>query len=372
MLPSYFGYGGVMEKYYMAAFHLVEGIGSATLVKLVNFFGSAQNAWIADRNCLISSRLLSETVCNNLISHREKIDVHKLAEQWEKRNIKICTLDEDEYPILLRSIFNPPAIIYYRGVLPSNENIIAIVGARRATAYGKNVAGMLASGLAERGFWVVSGGARGIDTAAHLGALNKGKTIAVLGCGVDIIYPPENKKLFDSIAEAGAVVSEYPPGTPVHAAHFPARNRIISGFSKGTIIVEAAEKSGALITADFALEQGRDVFAVPGSIFSSSSKGTNNLIKQGAKLVDSIDDIAEEYGVNRNSSEEKKEMELSQEELTIYSILTCDTPLGIDEIVIKTKLSSSKVALILLHLELRGLITGHGQRYVRAAREGIN
>ncbi|MGI6092482.1 MAG: DNA-protecting protein DprA [Veillonellaceae bacterium] len=361
-----------MDKYYLAAFHMVEGIGNAGLQRLVDFFGGAKNAWFADRKSLFSSRLFSDTICNNLLDHREKIDVHKIAAEWEKKRIKLCTISDEEYPNLLRNTFKPPVILYYRGTLPAaNDYTIAIVGARRATAYGKNAAGMLAAELAASGFWVVSGGARGIDSSAHAGALKNGRTIAVLGSGVDVVYPPENRRLFDNIAEAGAVVSEYPPGTLVHAAHFPARNRIISGLSLGTIIIEAARKSGALITADFALEQGRDVFAVPGSIFSELSKGTNYLIKQGAKLVDSASDILEEYDIKANT--QQKDNELSIEEMQIYSVLSYEVPIGIEKIVMKTNLTPSVVTYILLQLELRGLVDGQsGQRYVRVAREGIN
>lgn len=362
-----------MDKYYLAAFHMADGIGNAGLQKLVGFFGSAEKAWLADRKSLFSSRLFSDTICNNLLDHREKIDVHKIAAGWEKQSIKLCTIYDEKYPSLLKNIFNPPIMLYYRGTLPSdNDNTIAIVGARRATAYGKNAASTLAAELAANGFWVVSGGARGIDTSAHLGALKNGSTIAVLGSGVDIVYPPENRKLFERIAEAGVVISEYPPGTLAHSAFFPARNRIISGLSRGTIIVEAARKSGALITADFALEQGRDVFAVPGSMFSELSKGTNHLIKQGAKLVDSVSDVLEEYDIEK-VSQQLKDSELSCDEMKIYSVLSFEIPLGIEEIVMKTNLTPSAVAYILLQLELRGLADGQsGQRYIRVAREGIS
>lgn len=360
-----------MEKYYLAALQMVDGIGSVSINRLTGFFGSAEQVWQAHRNDLALCGVFTEKVCNNLFNHREKIDVHKLAADWDKKGIKICTLSEAEYPSLLRNIYNPPIILYYRGILPSNERLLAIVGARRATAYGKNTARLFAAELAEQGFIVVSGGARGIDTEAHLGAVDKGQTIAVMGCGVDIIYPPENKRLFTMIAESGAIISEYPPGTSAHPAFFPARNRLISGLSLGTLIVEAAQKSGALITADFALEQNRDVFAVPGSIFSELSKGTHQLIKQGAKLVQSVSDILEEYGFEANEPQ-VEDSSLTHDETAVYSVLTYDFPIGIEEIVMKTNLTPSIVTYILLQLELRGLVAGQsGQRYVRAAREGI-
>lgn len=360
-----------MEKYYLTALQMVSGIGRARLKALVDFFGSAQHAWQADRRNLFLCGCLDESTCNNLLASREKIDIHKLANQWEKHGIKICAVDDQEYPALLRHTFNPPMVLYYRGKLPVTENIIAIVGSRRASVYGKNTAQMLAAGLASAGIWVVSGAARGIDSAAHQGALTEGYTMAVLGCGVDVVYPPENAKLLALIAEKGCIISEYPPGTSPHASYFPARNRIINGVARGVVVVEAAEKSGALITADFALEEGRDVFAVPGSIFSESSKGAHRLIKQGAKLVDSANDILSEYDL-MPENEECSLPALTSEETAVYNVLTFDNPLSIEEIVQQANLESSTVTYILLQLELRGLVTGHsGQRYVRAAREGI-
>jgi DNA processing protein len=255
--------------------------------------------------------------------------------------------------------------------LPQNDKLIAIVGSRKATAYGKNVAGMLAASLTEAQVGIVSGAARGIDTAAHLGALEQGYTIAVLGSGVDIAYPPENAKLLSRIAERGVIISEYAPGVIAHPGHFPARNRIINGLSRGVIVVEAAEKSGALITADFALEEGRDVFAVPGSIFAGNSKGTNKLIKMGAKLVENAGDILEEYGWEARQCNQA-EPELTQEEKNVYSMLNYEEPIGIEEIVTKLNVPPATAAYILLQLSLRGLTVEHSdQRYTCTAREGI-
>jgi DNA processing protein len=360
-----------MEKIYLAALQMVSGIGNARLKGLISFFGSAQQAWLASKRDLFLSGCLDETIYNKLLIHREKIDIYTLACEWEKKGIRICSCSDIEYPKLLLNTFNAPQVLYYRGTLPSTDNLIAIVGARKASAYGKNIAQLLGSELAEEGLWVVSGAARGIDTAAHQGALTKGCTIAVLGCGVDINYPPENHKLLDKIAECGAVVSEYAPGTIAHPGHFPARNRIINGLSRGVVVVEAAERSGALITADFALEEGRDVFAVPGSIFSASSKGTHQLIKQGAKLIDSAMDILEEYNLAA-TKRESQSLEFTVEEAMVYELLPCDNPLGIEEIVMKTKLGIATITYILLQFELRGLAIEHsGRRYLRCAKEGI-
>jgi len=360
-----------VDKIYLAALQMVPGIGSARLKSLISFFGSAELAWQASRRDLFLCGCLDETIYNKLLIHREKIDIYKLAGEWEKQGIHICALPDLEYPQLLLNTFNAPYVFYYRGILPTTENMIAIVGARHASPYGKNIATRLGSELAEAGVWVVSGAARGIDTAAHQGALTKGYTVAVLGCGVDVNYPPENSKLLSHIAECGVVISEYPPGTMAHPGQFPARNRIISGLSRGVIVVEAAEKSGALITADFALEEGRDVFAVPGSIFSESSKGTHRLIKQGAKLIDSTADILEEYNIGL-TNKKGSVIELSTDEETVYEVLTYDTPIGIEEIIMQANLNPATVTYILLQLELRGLAIEHsGKRYLRIAKEGI-
>jgi DNA processing protein len=262
-------------------------------------------------------------------------------------------------------------VLYYRGNLPVNDKLVAVVGSRKASVYGKSAASMLASTLAASNVGVVSGAARGIDTAAHEGAMEKGYTIAVLGSGVDVCYPPENAKLLAQIAETGAVISEYAPGVMAHPGHFPARNRIINGLARGVIVIEAAEKSGALITADFALEEGRDVFAVPGSIFARSSKGANRLIKQGAKLVDSATDVLEEYGWE-TAQTNKTVSVLTSDEHAVYSLLNYEEPIGIEAIVTKLNVLPATAAYILLQLSLRGLTVEHsGQRYTSAVREGI-
>lgn len=360
-----------MEQYYLAALQMVSGIGSSRIKALVDFFGSARQAWLADQGDLFLSKCLDNTTYNNLLGQRDKIDIHKLAEQLVKKGIGICTLSDEAYPALLRNTFNPPYVLYYRGTLPVSDRLMAIVGSRKATPYGKNAASMLAAALAAADVGIVSGAARGIDTAAHQGALEQGYTIAVLGSGVDIVYPPENAKLLAAIADKGAVISEYAPGVPPHPGYFPARNRIINGLARGVIVVEAAEKSGALITADFALEEGRDVFAVPGSIFTNSSKGTNKLIKQGAKLTDSVADILEEYGWDSRKGNQTLPV-MSDEEKAVYSLLNYEDPIGIEEIVTKLNVMPAAAAYILLQLSLQGLTVEHsGQRYTCAAREGI-
>lgn len=355
-----------MERYYWAAFRLIPGFGNSRIKSLVSFFGSAQTAWKAARRDLFLCGCLDVADCNNLLAEREKIDVHKIAQEWEQKGIRLCRPPDGEYPALLKTIFDPPQVLFYRGQLPGDQPLIAIVGARRASAYGKNAASFLASQLVSAGFAVVSGAARGIDTAAHNGALEGGRTFAVLGCGVDVSYPAENKRLLEKIAEQGAVISEHPPGTPPLPGFFPARNRIISGLSRGVVVVEAAEKSGALITADFALEEGRDVFAVPGSIFSETSRGTHRLIKQGAKLVERAADILEEYGLDGDAEPEIPAAPLTADESAVYKALNCENPLTVDEIVLKTNMTPQVAAYILLQLELRDLVAqSGGQRYIR-------
>jgi DNA processing protein len=291
-----------------------------------------------------------------------------LLDSWRDRGISVVARKDSSYPVLLQTIYNPPELLFYRGFLPPHDQLIAIVGTRRASAYGRNAAKSLASTVAASGFWVVSGAARGIDTAAHLGAIEQGKTIAVLGCGVDISYPAENAKLLCQIAASGAVLSEYPPGTPPARGLFPARNRIISGLSRGVAVIEAGEKSGALITADAALDQNRDVFAVPGSIFSQQSRGSHNLIKQGAKLIDCAADILEEYQINYMTNKELPQ--LTPDQTAVYSVLTSDVPLALEEIVMRTNLAVATVSYILLQFELQGIAHADGQCYLRSAWEG--
>ncbi|WP_312522635.1 DNA-processing protein DprA [Anaerospora sp.] len=359
-----------MKNIHLAALHMVPGVGHARIKSLVAYFGDAEQAWLASKDDLRLSGCLDEMLCNKIVICREKIDVSKLLENWERKGIRIVSLGEAEYPALLANTYNPPAVLYYRGTLPVSDKLISIVGSRRATAYGRNVCKMLASQLAAAGIGVVSGAARGIDSAAHSGALEEGYTIAVLGNGVDICYPPENARLFEQIVEKGSLLSEYPPGTNPQPKLFPARNRIINGLSRGVLVVEAAERSGSLITADFALEEGRDVFAVPGSILSKTSKGTHYLIKQGAKLVDCAADILDEYGWGGFQRECKPQL-LSTEEQSVYHVLQADNPVGIDEIVSQTQLPVPTVTHILLQLELQDLAIGYGgQRYMRTAREG--
>lgn len=282
-----------------------------------------------------------------------------------KNKFKVFTVKDNGYPANLRYIFDPPQTLYASGSIVQEDNLaIAIVGSRRATYYGLKNAESLSFELATRGITIVSGLARGVDSAAHRAALKAGgRTIAVLGSGLNVIYPPENKELSEKIAKSGAVISEFALDTPPYRANFPRRNRIISGLSLGVIVVEAARKSGALITANCALEQGREVFALPGKIDSFTSSGTHNLIKQGAKLVESIEDVIEELEalrflqINQSKSKEKIEVELDlpEEEKQVYVCLGI-APLHIDDIIQRSVFSYGKLLTSLLKLEHRKLI----------------
>lgn len=255
---------------------------------LRDFYEAGREAWLLE-GCFTNKEL--EKLCSFSAA-----DAAALVEYCGKIGQNIVTPDHAEYPELLREIRNPPCVLYFRGRLPENEPAVSIVGTRKATASGRAAARSFAFSLASQGVTVVSGGALGIDTAAHQGALQAGgKTVCVLGCGIDTNYLMANAGLRDAVAQSGALISEYPPGTQASGSNFPIRNRIISGLSLGTLVVEAAARSGSLITADFALEQGRDVFAVPAGIFSPVSQGVNSLIKNGAKPVSAAGEILEEY-----------------------------------------------------------------------------
>jgi DNA processing protein len=279
------------------------------------------------------------------------------------KEIREISIEDKNYPKILKEIKNPPKILYYLGEIKSEEDCFAIVGARKCTNYGKEIAYRIASDLTETGLTIVSGFAPGIDTIAHKAAIEKGKrTIAVLGSGIDekSIYPKSNLKLIDKILEnGGAIISEFPPGTPGAKYTFPQRNRIISGLSLGVLVVEARMKSGALITANYAKKQGRKVFAVPGSIFSQASKGCHFLIKNGAKLVESAEDILMELGIRKFEVGRKEIKGRTPEENLILEVLK-EGAVDVEKIIEKTKLSPSKVASILSILEIEGKIKNLG------------
>lgn len=290
-------------------------------------------------------------------------------EKCKKLGIKIIILTDNLYPHKLREIFDPPLCLYCKGGFAFNNDItIAIVGARKATSFGRQNAENLSLSLAEYGITIVSGMARGIDTHAHIGALRaNGKTIAVLGCGLDIVYPPENKKLMNQICADGACLSEFPLGTAPNAWNFPVRNRIISGLSRAVIVVEAGNKSGSLITANCALEQGKDVFAMPGNILSNVAKGVNTLIKEGAALVENAEDVLTELNIDLTLKTKKKEsdvLNLNNDEQKIYSVL--EEPLNIEDILIKINIPINTLISTLILMASKNIIKKlPGNVYVR-------
>lgn len=348
---------------YLHAFNTIPGIGSATLRALRAYFGSYENAWRAGETAL-KQALSSETRSERIIAWKKpSLNPDREMEELIRRRIVIIHEEDPLYPFALKEIAYPPVILYLLGTLPTTP-CIAIVGTRRPTAYGREIAEQFARACANAGMAVVSGLALGIDTAAHVATLDtKGKTVAVLGSGIDqeTIFPQENRILARKIVESGgAVISEYAPRTPAVKEHFPQRNRIISGLSRGVLVIEARERSGALITAHFALEQNRDVFAVPGSIFSPTSKGPHLLIQQGAKLVMQPSDLLEELGLEYTQSGCAGSKEpLNETDQIIATLL--EEPLQLDTIKARTGLETSAINAALSRLELEGHIRHLGQ-----------
>lgn len=333
--------------------------GSGKLVwNIINHFGGVQAAWLANERALREVSGLPANTVDMIIKERNRINLAQQLEYLHKHNVEFYTIEDNLYPSELKNIYDPPPVLFVRGKLKPLDHKVALVGARKATAYGSTAAERLSTELAQCGVAIVSGMARGIDTAAHRGALKaNGDTVAVLGCGVDIVYPRENKRLMDEIIDTGAVISEFPLGSPPIAWHFPSRNRIISGLSKVVVVVEAAEKSGALITVDMALDQGKEVMAVPGSIYSNMSKGCLKLLKQGAKMVTETVDILEELGLNSlfSSNEHTGTIKLNDVERRICQLLKQD-PLHLDHLIQVLKLPSQQVLVALMYLELKGIV----------------
>lgn len=361
-----------MKKYWVWLSSL-EKVSPISRLKLLNYFKDPRNIWNASEDELRKLQLLTENAINQLINPKYKTEVLKHLKAIDKERIELITIEDKEYPYYLKNIYDPPVVLYVKGKLIQHEKSISIVGSRKATSYGLEAGEELAYQLSMIGTTITSGMARGIDSSAHKGALRaKGRTIAVLGCGHDIVYPPENRRLMEDIIDSGAVISEYLPGTSPMPRNFPARNRVISGISLGVVIVEAAENSGSLITANFALEQGREVFALPGNINRINSKGTNKLIKEGAKLTVCIEDILEEleiYGIANNEEmsstneekiagrvpEQSNYRGLDSEERRIVECLKYE-PTHVECLVNMTGYNIKYINSILTILELKGII----------------
>ncbi len=344
------------------AFTRVRGIGPKRFGDLLNYFGSAAAAWRADRADLLAARLDARAIEALLAQRAKGPPPEAELEALARQGIRALSQADPDYPELLREIYLPPILLYVRGALvPEDAWAVAIVGTRKATAYGYQVTEHLARGLAHNKVTVISGLARGIDTAAHKAALaaDGGRTIAVLGCGLDVIYPPENAKLAARIAEQGALVSEFPPGTQPEPANFPIRNRVISGLSLGVVVVEAPQHSGALITTRFALDQNRQVFAVPGHIYSKASEGTNRLIQAGAKLVMGVEDVLEELKLQQAPQQQEMRALLPAtgvEGALLALLAAAPEPLHIDELCRASRMPAAEVTSAMLMMELKGMV----------------
>lgn len=345
--------------------NMVSDIGSVRLAKLLEFFGSPENIFKAPYGKLMCVPGIQEEIATRLNSFRKE-DLDKELALVKKHSLKVITLEDKDYPENLKNIPGSPILLYVKGELRQEDKFsIAIVGSRRASFYGLTNAEKFAFDLSEKGFTIVSGMARGVDTYAHKGVLKRGgRTIAVMGSGFNHIYPVENKELAEDISKSGAVISEFPIDTMPFKQNFPRRNRIISGLSLGVLVAEAARNSGALITADFALEQGREVFSLPGKVDSRNSFGTNGLIKQGAKLVSCVDDIIEEFNTPITRTRKIKDREQgflksdlsNKEEARLYGLLMPCQSVHLDELVEKTNMDISRISDILLKLQLKKLI----------------
>ncbi|MBP8980123.1 MAG: DNA-processing protein DprA [Syntrophobacterales bacterium] len=370
---------------YWLALKFVEGLGNIGVRNLLRSFGTPERIFRTPLSLLCTVEGIGTKTAAGIKDFQDWQRIDEEIDRMERCGAVAVTCQDPRFPKRLLHIYDCPFLLYVKGELPAADMYIAMVGSRAASAYGRFTTERLSRELTLQGAVVISGMARGIDTAAHRGALSvKGKTVAVLGSGIDVVYPPENEGLYHEIAGSGAVVTEYAMGTPPNAPHFPSRNRIISGMALGVVVVEATDKSGSLITARIALEQGREVFAVPGGIDAAGSRGTNRLIKEGAKLVENVHDILDEIrpqlsktnaatetsgkvttaGMKRESSVTASEKTMSASERALLAALSRQ-PRHIDELIAATGLNAPEVLALLLQLELRGLIRRTaGNKYI--------
>jgi DNA processing protein len=359
------------DLYHWVALTMAPGVGSILFKRLAQSFGRPAGVFNASLKELSQVEGVGPKIAASLKKFNWKPAVEKELRLAEKKGAKLVTWEDEEYPANLKQIYDPPPLLYVLGsLIPQDSIAVAVVGSRNPTTYGQLAAERISMGLSRKGITVVSGLARGVDSFSHRSALVAGgRTIGVLGCGVDIIYPPENQDLFEQVAAQGAVISEFPLGTPPDSDHFPIRNRVISGLSLGVAVVEATLRSGSLITARFALDQGRDVYAVPGNVDSPRSAGTNRLIKEGAKLVTRAEDILEEiHHIPRPEIPAiPPQPKLSEEEARVYGTLEQEA-LHIDQITARTAFSSARVSAVLLTLELAGHVKQlPGMRFAKAS-----
>lgn len=349
---------------FILALKQIRGIGDKIAQKIIKNFEVPEQIFSSGKDELSKIGGIGENICQEIIKFRNWEEIEKQIEKCRKSGFKIISILDDCYPENLINIYNPPTVIYCRGeILNRDKNSVAVVGSRLGNSYGKLITNKIVEGLVDHGITIVSGMARGIDTFAHQNAIKTGgRTIAVLGSGLSQVYPPENINLYKKISENGAIISEFPVGTKPEAANFPKRNRIISGLSKGVLIIQASNKSGSLITADFALQQNREVFATPGNIGSKLSEGTNNLIKNGAKLVQSAEDIINEMCLENINIKNIPEIQidiqnnnLSRNEIEILGLLE-NKPMCLDELMDMSSIRAPEIINLLLKMEIAGLI----------------
>src|SRR5688500_6462777 len=359
------------DKRFWIGFNLIKGIGAVRMQGLIAYFGELESAWKAAPAELAAAGV-GLKVIERVVQAREKVDLEKVCEKIEKQGIKILTWEDEAYPLRLKEIDQPPPVLYIRGeYLPDDLFAVAIVGTRRCTPYDRQNTKDLSAFMAANGITVISGLARGIDAIAHQSTLKAGgRSIGVLGSGVDKIYPPEHRGLAEQMMERGAIISDYALGTPPDASNFPPRNRIISGLSLAVFVIEAGETSGALITAEFAAEQGREVFAVPGSILAPQSKGTNKLIQSGAFPLLSMNDLMQALDLTRVGEQKaaRKVIPTDETEARLMNVLGSE-PLHVDEIRNQAELPIEKVSATLALMELKGMVRQVGGMNYVAMRE---
>ncbi len=372
------------KDYYMLWLKELTGLKLSFIKILLDHFKTAENIFNASKKQLKEVKGFGDASISKLLNSKDLDKLEAIIKKIESNNIEYISIENDKYPYLLKIIEDPPLALYVKGNMINDDiDKIAVIGSRRCSEYGEIAATKISKSLSDNNIVVVSGMARGIDSFAHMGALKgNGNTIAVLGSGIDVCYPPENENLMNKIIERGCVISEYPLGTPPYPANFPKRNRIISGLCKAVIVVEASLKSGSIITVENALHEGRDVFAVPGNITSILSEGTNKLIKEGAGVVSNINDIKDilyEMGIEYTAVEKKEYIDkftskenngdyllLDEKEKEVYSLMSLE-PIPEYEIEEKTKIDVKDLSYILTILEIKGFITKlPGDRYIKS------
>lgn len=356
----------MLDDFYLAAIcAVIPGLGRAKLPKLIKYLGSAKNVFTASDMDLFEPHLLTNNQIANFLAGRDLSLPEKLEHFCYTQEVNLITYHSDAYPQCLREINGAPLVLYVKGRLPKEQYSLAVVGSRAASVYGLRVARYFASYLAAENIPIISGGARGVDAKAHEACIQAGgRTVAVLGCGVDRVYPPEHKRLYQEIvASGGALVTEFPPGTPPLANNFPARNRIIAGLSQGILVAEAAKRSGAIITANLAVDAGRDVFCVPGNIFDGTSLGCHELIRTGAKLVDTPQDIFAAAEIPQpNTAATANVSEFGQSLLALLQ----GGALSLEELMEQSRADFATISMELLDLQVANLVAvDKAQRYYR-------